>query len=201
MRSTNNIFFETENATTLGPPSYYVHEEKWAVSNGGIVIDRIQRDPSFVASTSIQVNNTRYPELYRTLRKSPGSLRYYGLGLENGPYTITLFFAETGNHRQKDFDISKEAGGIGIALEKNFDVIVTQSYLEIHLFWAGKGTCCIPEQGDYGPLISAIRVSAEFLGMGPKVKTYTYAELRSATTDFSSSNLLGEGGFGHVYKV
>ncbi|KAF5819868.1 putative protein kinase RLK-Pelle-DLSV family [Helianthus annuus] len=268
MRSTNNILFEAENATTLGPASYYVHEEKWAVSNGGIVIDRIQRDPSFVASTSIQVNNTRYPELYRTSRKSPGSLRYYGLGLENGPYTITLFFAETvfnrtphtwqghgrrvfdiyiqGNRRQKDFDISKEAGGIGIALEKNFDVIVTQSYLEIHLFWAGKGTCCIPEQGDYGPLISAIRVSAgfklksnsnktgmiigivagvtcvsllllvfgvymkrkrskhaeedEFLGIGPKVKTYTYAELRSATADFSSSNLLGEGGFGHVYK-
>ncbi|KAI7730673.1 hypothetical protein M8C21_023037, partial [Ambrosia artemisiifolia] len=67
-----------------------------------------------------------------------------------------------GNRRQKDFDISKEAGGIGRALEKNFDVIVTKSYLEIHLFWAGKGTCCIPEQGDYGPLISAIRVSADF---------------------------------------
>ncbi|XP_022026397.1 probable LRR receptor-like serine/threonine-protein kinase At1g56140 isoform X2 [Helianthus annuus] len=266
IRSLNNVLFDTENKTTLGPASYDLFQEKWAVSNGGIVIDR--DDPSFIVSTSIQVDNTRYPELYRTSRKSPGSLRYYGLGLENGPYTITLFFAETvfnrtpntwqghgrrlfdiyiqGNRRQKDFDISKEAGGIARALEKKFDVIVTQSYLEIHLFWAGKGTCCIPEQGDYGPLISAIRVSPDFkvksksnktgmivgivaavtsvilllfifgvymkrkrsknaeedeiLGMGPKVKTYTYAELRTATADFSSSNLLGEGGFGPVYK-
>ncbi|KAL8255588.1 hypothetical protein R6Q59_030655 [Mikania micrantha] len=266
MRSMNNILFDTENSTTLGPASSYIYQQKWAISNGGIVIDR--SDPSFIASTSTQVDNTRYPELFRTSRKSPGSLRYYGLGLVNGPYTISLFFAETvfnrtpntwqghgrrafdiyiqGNRRQKDFDISKEAGGVGRALEKNFDVIVTQNYLEIHLFWAGKGTCCIPEQGDYGPLISAIRVTAgfkvksksnktgmiigivvpvtsvsllllafglymkrkrskhgeedEFLGMGPKVKTYTYAELRTATADFSSSNLLGEGGFGPVYK-
>ncbi|KAI7730680.1 hypothetical protein M8C21_023044, partial [Ambrosia artemisiifolia] len=139
-----------------------------------------------------------------------------------------------------------EAGGNGIALEKNFDVTVTQSYIEIHLFWAGKGTCCIPEQGDYGPLISAISVSPGFkvksssnktgmivgivagvtsvsllllvfafymkrksskhgedddiVGIEPKVKTYTYAELKTATADFNSSNFLGEGGFGPVYK-
>ncbi|CAH1452623.1 unnamed protein product [Lactuca virosa] len=264
----NDIEFDTENSTALGPASYYLFQEKWAVSNGGIVIDR--KDPSFIASTTIQVNNTKYPELFRTSRMSPGSLRYYGLGLQNGPYTITLFFAETvfnlttsvwkghprrlfdiyiqGNRRQKDFDISKEAGGAGIALEKNYDVRVTQNHIEIHLFWAGKGTCCIPEQGDYGPLISAIRVTPgfkvkgnssnntgmiigiiagvgsvclvflifglfylkrrrskdgeeeEILGIGPKVNTYSYAELKTATADFSHSNFLGEGGFGPVYK-
>ncbi|PWA71060.1 concanavalin A-like lectin/glucanase domain-containing protein [Artemisia annua] len=182
MRSANGILFETENSISLGPASYYLNQEKWAVSNGGIVIDR--KDPSFIASTTNPVDNTRYPELFRTSRKSPGSLRYYGLGLQNGPYTISLFFAETvfnrtrntwqghgrrvfdiyiqGNRRQRDFDISKEAGGIGRALVKNFDVNVTQNHLEIHLFWAGKGTCCIPEQGDYGPLISAIQVSPGF---------------------------------------
>ncbi|XP_076935153.1 putative LRR receptor-like serine/threonine-protein kinase At1g56140 [Bidens hawaiensis] len=266
-RSLDNILFESENGTSLGPASYYLYQDKWAVSNGGIVIDR--PDPRFIVSTSMRVNNTRYPELFRTSRTSPGSLRYYGFGLVNGPYTITLFFAETvfdlnnnswtghgrrvfdiyiqGNRMQKDFDISKEAGGIGRALEKEFDIFVTQNYLEIHLFWAGKGTCCIPEQGDYGPIISAIRVSPgfkvksnnsnktgmiigivasvtsvsvlllvfgfymkrkrskhgeedEILGMGPKVKTYTYSELKTATADFSSANLLGEGGFGPVYK-
>ncbi|KAL7595721.1 hypothetical protein Lser_V15G29113 [Lactuca serriola] len=264
----NGIQFDTENSTALGPASYYLFQEKWAVSNGGIVIDR--KDPSFIQTTSIKVNNTRYPELFTTSRKSPGSLRYYGLGLQNGPYTITLFFAETvfnlttsiwkghprrlfdiyiqGNREQKDFDISKEAGGAGIALEKNYDVTVTQNHIEIHLFWAGKGTCCIPEQGDYGPLISAIRVTPgfkvkgnssnntgiiigviagvgsvslvflifgllylkrrrskdeeeeEILGIGPKVNTYSYAELKTATADFSPSNFLGEGGFGPVYK-
>ncbi|KAJ9556225.1 hypothetical protein OSB04_010839 [Centaurea solstitialis] len=242
-------------------------QQKWGVSNGGITIDN--ENPSFIASTTIQVNNTRYPELFRTSRKSPSSLRYYGLGLKNGPYTVSLYFAETvfnqnrntwqgharrvfdiyiqGNRRQKDFDISKEAGGVGRALIKEFDVNVTQGFLEIHLFWAGKGTCCIPEQGDYGLLISALRVSAgfsvkhklkpgmiiggavgavtsvslilllalgvylkrrrskhgeeeEFIDMGPKVNTYTYGELRTATADFSPSNLLGEGGFGPVYK-
>ena len=58
----------------------------------------------------------------------------------------------------KDFDISKEAGGVGRALQKNFTANVSENYLEIHLFWAGKGTCCIPVRGYYGPLISAIHV-------------------------------------------
>ncbi|KAI3823239.1 hypothetical protein L1987_04672 [Smallanthus sonchifolius] len=248
MRSMNNILFETENDTTIGPASYYLFQEKWAVSSVGIAIDR--SDPSFIASTSIQVDNTRYPELYRTSRKSPGSLRYYGLGMENGPYTISLFFAETvfnrtpntwqghgrrvfdiyiqGNRRQKDFDISKEAGGVGRALVKDFDVNVTQNYLEIHLFWAGKGTCYFKVKSNSnktGMIIGVVAAVTSvsllllvfglymkkkrskhgeedvFLGMGPKVKTCTYAELRTATADFSSSNLLGEGGFGPVYKV
>ena len=58
----------------------------------------------------------------------------------------------------KDFDISKEAGGIDRALPKIFKANVSENYLEIHLFWAGKGTCCVPIQGYYGPLISAIHV-------------------------------------------
>ncbi|KAI7745721.1 hypothetical protein M8C21_022198, partial [Ambrosia artemisiifolia] len=33
-------------------------------------------------------------ELFQTARLSAGSLRYYGLGLENGNYTVTLQFAE-----------------------------------------------------------------------------------------------------------
>ncbi|XP_031249199.1 probable LRR receptor-like serine/threonine-protein kinase At1g56140 [Pistacia vera] len=38
------------------------------------------------------------------------------------------------------------------------------------------------------------------LGIGPKPKTFSYAELRSATKDFDPPNKLGEGGFGPVYK-
>ena len=36
---------------------------------------------------------------------------------------------------------------------------------------------------------------------GPRPDTFSYAELRAATNDFSSSNKLGEGGYGPVYKV
>ncbi len=41
-------------------------------------------------------------------------------------------------------------------IQKVFPAQVSENYLEVHLFWAGKGTCCIPSQGTYGPSISAI---------------------------------------------
>ncbi|KAJ0081313.1 hypothetical protein Patl1_11714 [Pistacia atlantica] len=40
------------------------------------------------------VTGTTIPELYRISRKSPGSLRYYGLSLENGPNNVSLSFAD-----------------------------------------------------------------------------------------------------------
>lgn len=68
-----------------------------------------------------------------------------------------------GSRQVKDFDIRKEAGGaINRAVIREFKVQVSENFLEIHLFWAGKGTCCIPRlttHGYYGPLISAIRVT------------------------------------------
>ncbi|GKV50308.1 hypothetical protein SLEP1_g57020 [Rubroshorea leprosula] len=267
--------YEAENSS-LGIASFNViSTEKWAVSNVGLFSDR--KNVLYVQYTLAQVRNTNSPELYQTSRISPGSLRYYGLGLENGPYTINLLFAETafddrskqtwkslgrrvfdiyiqGTIVLKDFDISKEAGGVERAIIKNFTATVTENHLEIHLFWAGKGTCCIPDQGYYGPSISAISVVSNFpptvsgippytakekrtglivavavpvgvvtfslilifvvfylrrrkdddgeelLGIGPRPNTFSYAELRAATDDFSPSNKLGEGGFGPVYK-
>jgi hypothetical protein len=57
----------------------------------------------------------------------------------------------------KDFDIQREARGVSYrAVQKHFRSEVKENYLEVHLFWAGKGTCCIPRQGTYGPLIQAI---------------------------------------------
>lgn len=58
----------------------------------------------------------------------------------------------------KDFDIAKEAGGVGKAIIKNFTAVVTSNTLEIRLQWAGKGTTAIPFGSVYGPLISAISV-------------------------------------------
>eukprot|EP00261_Vitis_vinifera_P036792 XP_019078035.1 PREDICTED: probable LRR receptor-like serine/threonine-protein kinase At1g56130 isoform X4 [Vitis vinifera] len=183
MRNAEGIVYEAENST-LGAASYYVTStEKWAVSNVGLFSDR--SNPSYVDNNLMQVTGTNTPELFQSSRISPGSLRYYGLGLENGPYIVSLEFAETvfkdrdtqtweslgrrvfdiyiqGALQFKDFDISKEAGGVERALEKKFYATVSENYLEIHLFWAGKGTCCNPIQGYYGPSISALSVVSDF---------------------------------------
>lgn len=59
----------------------------------------------------------------------------------------------------QDLNILKEAGGPKKALIKTLVANVTNTALDIHLMWAGRGTCCIPFQSTYGPLVSAIRVS------------------------------------------
>ncbi|KAK8664511.1 hypothetical protein V6N13_084297 [Hibiscus sabdariffa] len=176
----NGIVFEADNRS-LGPATYDVSStQKWAVSNVGLFLDR--ENQHYVQNTSAQVRGTSTPGLYENSRLSPGSLRYYGLGLENGLYTVNLFFAEIGfpdptlhswrsrsrcifdvyiqgTRRLRDFDISKEAGGVQRAIIRNFTANVTANHLEIHLFWAGKGT---PDR-NYGPSISAISVVPNFV--------------------------------------
>ncbi|TYJ13438.1 hypothetical protein E1A91_A10G052000v1 [Gossypium mustelinum] len=197
----DGIQFEAENRT-LGPAKFNVTStQKWAVSNAGLFADR--QNQQFVENNGGQVRSTNTPELYETSRLSPGSLRYYGLGLENGLYTVRLFFAETGfpertsgswrslarrvfdvyiqgARRLRDFDISKEAGGVQRAISRNFTTNITENHLEIHLFWAGKGTSGTPEDGYYGPSISAISVVPNFIPTvsgippsNPKEKNYT----------------------------
>ncbi|KAJ0016495.1 hypothetical protein Pint_11490 [Pistacia integerrima] len=49
------------------------------------------------------VTGTTIPELYRISRQFPGSLRYYGLSLENGPYNVKFtgkFWEPSGQRRQ-----------------------------------------------------------------------------------------------------
>ncbi|KAL4282515.1 hypothetical protein GQ457_16G009060 [Hibiscus cannabinus] len=176
----NGIVFEADNRS-LGPATYDVSStQKWAVSNVGLFLDR--ENQHYVQNTSAQVRGTSTPGLYENSRLSPGSLRYYGLGLENGLYTVNLFFAEIGfpdptsyswrsrsrrifdvyiqgTRRLRDFDISKEAGGVQRAIIRNFTANVMANHLEIHLFWAGKGT---PDR-NYGPSISAISVVPNFV--------------------------------------
>ncbi|GLT51784.1 hypothetical protein SLA2020_251680 [Shorea laevis] len=182
----DGITYEAETSS-LGITSFYIiHTEKWAVSNVGSFTDR--NNQPYMQNKWERVRNTNSTELYQTSRISTGSLRYYGLGLENGPYTVNLHFAETafsdpsshtleslgrrvfdiyiqGTIVLKDFDISKEAGGVQRAMKKNFNATVTENHLEIHLFWAGKGTLHMPTsslEGNYGPSISAINVVSNF---------------------------------------
>ncbi|XP_030493068.2 probable LRR receptor-like serine/threonine-protein kinase At1g56130 isoform X1 [Cannabis sativa] len=279
--SSNGIVYEKDDEA-LGPATHFVTSSKrWAVSNVGLFswTDVNPNSYSYTSTSSSKVTSTLDSGLFQTVRLSSSSLRYYGLGLENGNYTVKLHFAETafensrtwkslgrrifdiyiqGNRVIQNFDIRKEAGGISFrAVQKEFKARVSQNYLEIHLLWAGKGTCCIPNYGTYGPSISAISVipdftptvsdispalskkknqtsmivgiivgafilsflsalvafyvvqrrnkcqmfdDDEFSGMDVKPFVFGYAELKMATNDFDSSNKLGEGGFGPVYK-
>ncbi|XP_059069790.1 probable LRR receptor-like serine/threonine-protein kinase At1g56140 isoform X1 [Cryptomeria japonica] len=179
--SQQGIDYERDNET-LDPASFYVSDTlKWGVSNTG----QFQGTPphNFTESSPSQFTNTLDAELYQMARLSPSSLRYYGLGLENGPYTVKLHFAEIdirdteswmsigrrvfdvsvqGNKVLTNFNIQKEAGGSFIPVERSFGTNVTENFLEIHFFWTGKGTCCITKPGTYGPLISAISVTSDF---------------------------------------
>ena len=54
----------------------------------------------------------------------------------------------------------EEAGGAGKGINRTFDnIFVSGTTLEIHLYWAGKGTTTVPDRGVYGPLISAIIIT------------------------------------------
>ncbi|XP_078175809.1 putative LRR receptor-like serine/threonine-protein kinase At1g56130 [Carex rostrata] len=262
--------------TNLSAASYYVTDaRRWGVSNVGAFAEASSN--TFIIGSLSQFQNTLDSELFQNSRMSASSLRYYGIGLENGNYTVRLQFAEiaypnlpppkwesTGRRifdiyiqgalKEKDFNIRKEAGGRSfVAVVKNYTIPVTNNFMEIHFFWAGKGTCCVPTQGYYGPAISAISVSPDFiptvsntepstsksktglivgivvavvvsgllvvlavlvwrykiknkemdeelLGMVDRPDVFSYSELKSATETFSASNILGEGGYGPVYK-
>ncbi|KAK8449633.1 hypothetical protein SEVIR_7G248600v4 [Setaria viridis] len=261
--------YQADNAT-LGAASYYVAgAPTWGVSSVGLFTNA--PNGTYIIYSSRQFDNTLDSSLFQTARMSPSSLRYYGIGLENGNYTVTLQFAEVdfpdieswrsrgrrvfdiyiqGDRKEQNFDIRMAAGGKSFTVvKKKYVVPVTKNFLEIHLFWAGKGTCCIPYKGYYGPAISALsatpmRSSADrksssktgvivgvvvsvsvfalitlagiFLWCQKRRKllleleelytivgrpnVFSYSELRSATENFCSSNLLGKGGYGSVYK-
>ncbi|MCD9638512.1 hypothetical protein HAX54_022518 [Datura stramonium] len=205
---------------TLGPATYFMTStRRWAISDAGLHSDH--QNKSFTSFTSSQFTNTLDLEIFETIQISSRSLRYYILGLENGNYTVTLQFAESeilnpptwhslgrrvfnvyvhGILELKYFDIRRAGGRSLTAVQRQFKAQVSENHLEIHLFWAGKGTCRVPIEGTYGPSISAIRATPVFLGVDTRPYSFRYSELQAAASDFYSSNKLGEGGFGPVYK-
>ncbi|KAJ3693539.1 hypothetical protein LUZ60_009019 [Juncus effusus] len=274
LRAQDGTVYQPDNVN-LSAASFFVTDDKnWGVSNVGAFAESTT-DNYFIRS-SHQFENTLDSELFQNARMSSSSLRYYGLGLQNGNYTIKLKFAESayfdppdwrtigrrvfdiyiqGDLKEKNFDIRKEASGrLYFAVVKNYTAPVTNNFLEIHFFWAGKGTCCVPSQGYYGPAISAISASPfdfiptvpnkepdmvkrkkglivgvvvsvtalvslailvilfwrrkkkkskmdeELMGIVDRPDLFSYAELRSATEAFKANNILGEGGYGPVYK-
>ncbi|EFH70820.1 leucine-rich repeat family protein [Arabidopsis lyrata subsp. lyrata] len=182
IRSASGALYEKEDMD-LGPASFVVSAaQRWAASSVGNFAGSSRN--KYRETSQSQFINTLDSELFQSARLSASSLRYYGLGLENGGYTVTLQFAEIqiqgsnswkgiGRRRfdiyvqgrlvEKDFDIRRTAGGSSVrAVQREYKTNVSENHLEVHLFWAGKGTCCIPIQGAYGPLISAVSATPDF---------------------------------------
>nr|XP_028956127.1 probable LRR receptor-like serine/threonine-protein kinase At1g53440 isoform X2 [Malus domestica] len=178
-----------EDLSPFGPSHFVSSAQEWGYSSTGV--DTSNPDANYIA-TSLNITG---PDLYQTARIAPLSLKYYGLCMLKGNYKVRLYFSEImftddqtfsslgkrlfdisiqGNLVLKDFNIMEEARGVGKGIVREFDnVTVIGSTLEIHLYWAGKGTTAIPYTGVYGPLISAISVTPNF---EPPKKTLSYLE-------------------------
>ncbi|KAJ6886119.1 hypothetical protein NC651_026714 [Populus alba x Populus x berolinensis] len=150
---------------------YFQTESNWGFSNTGDFMDDDDKSPGYTFSSNYSTE-----PLFSTARRAAISLTYYGYCLENGMYTVKLDFAEIqftddelykrvgkrffdiyiqGKLETPDFNIQKAANGSNKA-SLVFNANVTDTTLEIRLYWNGKGTTCIPKRGNYGPLISAI---------------------------------------------
>ncbi|XP_038691840.1 probable LRR receptor-like serine/threonine-protein kinase At1g53430 isoform X2 [Tripterygium wilfordii] len=170
-----------EDLNPRGPSTFNSVGQKWAYSSTGTYMNN--DDAAFLATNSFSLNVSG-EEFYKTARLAPLSLKYYGLCLQTGSYKVKLHFAEImythdqtfsslgrrifdvsiqGQVVLKDFNIMEVAGGVGKGIVREFDdIYVGDSSLEIHLYWAGKGTTAVPDRGVYGPLISAISVTPNF---------------------------------------
>nr|KYP42686.1 putative LRR receptor-like serine/threonine-protein kinase At1g53420 family [Cajanus cajan] len=178
--SKGNMVYD-DDSQEAGPARFRRSESNWVFSNTGHFFDSSRVDYyTWSNTTKLAMDNA---ELYMDARVSALSLTYYGFCMGNGSYTISLHFAEimfTDDQTYsslgrrvfdiyiqrklvlKDFNIAKEAGGVGRAIIKRFTTIVNSSTLEIHFQWAGKGTTAIPFGSVHGPLISAISVDPDF---------------------------------------
>ena len=88
----SGALFEREDEE-LGPASFVVSDvQRWAASSVGLFAGSSSN--VYTATSQSQFINTLDSELFQSARLSASSLRYYGLGLENGGYTVTLQFAE-----------------------------------------------------------------------------------------------------------
>ncbi|EEC78865.1 hypothetical protein OsI_19220 [Oryza sativa Indica Group] len=89
IRGSDDTIYEAD-PTNLGAATYYVTgQTRWGVSSVGNAIDAKN-----IIYSSQPFQNVVDSELFETARMSSSSLRYYGLGLENGNYTVLLQFAE-----------------------------------------------------------------------------------------------------------
>nr|AMM42839.1 LRR-RLK [Vernicia fordii] len=170
----NGILYDGDTVTS----NFYLSpNEKWAYACSGDFISTTPYSTDFFRNVSGV--STLETSVYDTARLCPLSLTYYGFCLPDGNYTVKLHFAETiyardadysslgqrvfdvyiqGERRLKDFNIKEEAGGPYKAFTKELWAIVKDNLLEIHFYWAGKGSLYNPPALN-GPLVSAIDIA------------------------------------------
>lgn len=80
-----------EDSVPRGMAAFYA-TENWAYSSTG---DFLGNDSAlYVVRSTSAINSYDTTELYATARTAPLSLKYYGLCLQEGNYTVGLHFAE-----------------------------------------------------------------------------------------------------------
>ncbi|PON37074.1 Tyrosine-protein kinase, partial [Parasponia andersonii] len=180
-RITSNgiISYEKDNSTSR---IYMSPQGNWARSSSGSFSSLSgDNDRSSIVRATCGISVTDAP-LYNKARTAPLSLKYYGFCLHKGEYNVTLHFAEIKSVENVDFNSSKKrefnvdiqgktvlsdfsiqdaAGGPNKAKAiENLTAYVDDGLLQIHLYWAGKGSLNYQLDVDdsNGPLISAISV-------------------------------------------
>ncbi|KAG5235128.1 LRR receptor serine/threonine-protein kinase [Salix suchowensis] len=171
---------DLNNERSAAARNYHKSGSNWGFSSTGDFMDDINfNDDKYTLQPNI---SAVVSELYKTARRTPLSITYYGYCLENGDYTVRLHFAEIqftdeipgyrvarrvfdiyiqGKRVKPDFNIKEAANGSNTDITIPFNTTVTDRTLEIRLYWAGRGSTLIPRRGDYGPIISAISVCSE----------------------------------------
>lgn len=171
-----------EDEDSLGAAKFVYWKGNWGTSSTGHFWDRIISLNDHKAKNVSAIKGDE-SQLYMTAHLSPLALTYFGRCLANGSYTLTLHFAEIvyrdnqsfqslgrrifdiyvqDELKFKDFDIKRLAGGVDKPLKEKFNVTVRDKTLQMRFQYAGKGTTSIPSRGNYGPLISAISLEANF---------------------------------------
>ena len=84
---------------TLDAASFYMNsEENWGISMTGVFLNSSdttnENGNPLTAEQGYVQGTTQNTSIYTTTHLSPMSLRYYGLGLENGQYRVELHFEE-----------------------------------------------------------------------------------------------------------
>ncbi|RYR50548.1 hypothetical protein Ahy_A07g037173 isoform B [Arachis hypogaea] len=196
------IIYESDSYKGVPFKKSRAESSNWAISTTGVDFMDNVHQYDLIQENETKLDIVDDADLYTKARGSPISLTYYGFCLANGNYTVNLHFAEIvfingttykslgrrifdvyiqGERVLKDFNIAKEAKGIGKANIQNLSAYVSNNELEIRLYWAGKGTTGVPYRSQYGPLISAISVTSDSLPKHNHISTRLMAGIVAPT--------------------